>query len=192
MAQTALIVIDVQQGFDDPALGPRNNPACETNIKALLDAWREAGQPIVVVRHDSLVPGSNLAPGQPGNALKPILDRVPAELMFTKHANSAFHGAVDLNAWLKDRGIVDVALAGIQTNWCVETTARVGGNLGYHVTVALDATHTFDLHGPFGDWTADQLYHLTAANLHGDGFARISTTAEVLADISRGAQRMSS
>ncbi|MQA62877.1 MAG: isochorismatase family protein [Actinophytocola sp.] len=144
------------------------------------------------IRHDSLDPGSPLAPGKPGNALKPILAGTPADLMFTKHVNSAFHGAVDLDARLTDRGIADVVLAGIQTNWCVETTARVGGNLGYHVTVALDATHTFDLHGPHGDWTADQLYRATAANLHGDGFARISSTAEVLADIDRETQRMSS
>lgn len=192
MTRTALIVIDVQQGFDDPDLGPRNNPACETNIKALLDAWHDAKQPIVLVRHDSLDPGSPLAPGKPGNALKPILAATPADLMFTKHVNSAFHGAVDLDAWLTDRGITDVVLAGIQTNWCVETTARVGGNLGYHVTVALDATHTFDLHGPHGDWTADELYRATAANLHGDGFARIYSTAEVLADIDRETQRMSS
>ena len=33
----ALMVVDVQQGFDDAAYwGPRNNPACEDNIAALI------------------------------------------------------------------------------------------------------------------------------------------------------------
>ena len=68
---TALIVIDVQHGFDDPRWGRRNNPACEQNIARLLSAWHLRGEPLAFVRHDSREPGSPLAPGQPGNALRP-------------------------------------------------------------------------------------------------------------------------
>jgi nicotinamidase-related amidase len=75
-------------------------------------------------------------------------------------------------------------LAGIQTNMCVETTARIGGNLGHSVTVAIDATFTFDLAGPDGTvLTADELTRATAVNLHGGRFARIATTKEVLAEL---------
>jgi nicotinamidase-related amidase len=75
-----------------------------------------------------------------------------------------------------------IALVGIQTNMCVETTARVGGNLGFDVVVALDATRTFDLAGPDGSvLTADELTRATAVNLHGGGFARVVTTAQLLA-----------
>jgi nicotinamidase-related amidase len=72
MAGHALIVIDVQQGFDDPGWGTRNNPECERNIGKLVDRWELAGQPVVVVRHDSREPGSPLRPGQPGNQLKGV------------------------------------------------------------------------------------------------------------------------
>jgi len=73
-------------------------------------------------------------------------------------------------------------VCGIQTNMCVETTARMAGNLGYDVIVPLDATRTFDLEGPLGDTlTADELARATAVNLHGGGFAQVVTTAEVLA-----------
>ena len=51
---TALIVIDMQKGFDDESFfGPRNNPECEANVAKLLEAWRSHGWPIVYVRHDS-------------------------------------------------------------------------------------------------------------------------------------------
>jgi nicotinamidase-related amidase len=182
MTTTALIVIDVQRGFDDPDFwGPRNNPDVEANIAALLQAWAPTGQPIVLVRHDSTTPGSPLAAGTPGNAFKPELGSVAPDLMFAKNVNSAFHGEADLHAWLTRRGITDIVLAGIQTNMCVETTARVGGNLGYRVRVALDATFTFDLKGPDGTLlTADQLATATAVNLHGGGFAEVTTTKEVL------------
>lgn len=178
---TALIVIDVQNGFADPSWGTRNNPDAEASIAALTTAWHERGEPIVLVRHDSTSPESPLRPGQSGNDLQPLLDGVRPALLFGKHVNSAFLGDVDLNAWLREREIRDIVLCGIQTNMCVETTARMGGNLGYHVTVAIDATYTFDLKGPDGTvLDADQLAGATAVNLHGGGFARVMPTAEVL------------
>ncbi|ACU39935.1 cysteine hydrolase [Actinosynnema pretiosum subsp. pretiosum] len=174
--ETALIVIDVQQGFADPVWGARNNPDAEANIEALQNAWRG---PLVLVRHDSVEPGSPLRPDQPGNALQPFLDVERADLVFGKSVNSAFHGEVDLDGWLRERGVEDLVLVGIQTNMCVETSTRVAGNLGYRATLALDATYTFDLE----DLTADQLYHATEVNLRGGGFARIASTAEVLAGL---------
>lgn len=174
---TALILIDVQRGFDDSTFwGPRNNPDAEANIARLARAWTG---PVVLVRHDSPKPGSPLAPGTPGNAFKPELDGVRPDLMFAKTVNSAFHGEVDLHAWLTKRGITDLVLVGIQTNMCVETTARLGGNLGYRVVVPIDATFTFDLEG----LTADELTAATVANLRGGGFAEITSTKELLDEI---------
>lgn len=174
----ALIVIDVQRGFADPYRGPRSNPAFEDNLAALL-AHHDG--PVVLVRHDSRTPGSPLAPGRPGNGFAPVLDGVAPDLLVVKHVNSAFHGDPDLAGWLRGRGIGRIVLAGIQTNMCVETTARVGGNLGFDVVVALDATRTFDLAGPDGTvLTADELTRATAVNLHGGGFARVLTTDQVL------------
>ncbi|MFD4422640.1 cysteine hydrolase family protein [Agromyces sp. NPDC058484] len=179
----ALIVIDVQQGFDDPAWGERDNPDAEANIGRLITAWSDASRPIVLVRHDSRSPGSSLAPDAPGNALKDVAADAPHDLFVTKQVNSAFYGEPDLHAWLAARGIRQLVICGIQTNMCVETTARMGGNLGYDVTVSLDATHTFDLEGPGGlRLTAAELARATAVNLAGGGFARVATTDDVLGD----------
>ncbi|MFF7854225.1 isochorismatase family protein [Streptomyces sp. NPDC007904] len=184
----ALVVVDVQRGFEDLGFwGTRNNPGADDNIASLIDVWQASGRPVVFVRHDSVDPRSPLRPGQAGNGFKEYVEArrgkggAAAELLVTKSVNSAFYGSPDMDAWLKGAGISQVVLAGIQTNMCVETTARMGGNLGYDVVVAFDATYTFDLEGPFG-WRrgADEVAQASAVSLHGGGFARVVTTGEVV------------
>ena len=181
----ALIVIDVQDGFHDTAFwGPSTNPGAEANIGALVDSWRvHARGPVVLVRHDSVDTASPLHPAGRGNVVQPFLDAPAADLLVTKSVNSAFYGDPDLDSWLRDRGITDLVLCGIQTNMCVETTARMGGNLGYRVTVVLDATRTFDLSTTLPDGervtrTAAELMRTTAVNLAAGGFAAIGSTAD--------------
>src|SRR3954447_20577346 len=175
----ALIVVDVQVGFDDPRWGERNNPACEQNIAALVDRWEALGWPVVVVRHDSVEPQSPLRPDSAGNRLKDFLhDR--GDVLVTKSVHSAFHGDPDLHGWLAGRGIEAVAVCGITTNHCCETTARVGCDLGYRVTFIGDATATFGRATPAGvRIEADALAQTTFANLDGE-FAEVRDTAEVL------------
>ncbi|MFF4505019.1 cysteine hydrolase family protein [Streptomyces sp. NPDC001401] len=184
----ALVVVDVQKGFDEAGFwGPRNNPEADDNIASLIDAWQATGRAVVFVRHDSPKPQSPLRPGYEGNEFKEYVERRrgkgagAAELLITKTVNSAFYGTPDLDAWLRAEGISQVVVAGIQTNMCVETTARMGGNLGYDVVVAYDATYTFDLEGPFG-WrrSAEEVAQASAVSLHGGGFARVVATKEVV------------
>ncbi|MEO2130659.1 MAG: cysteine hydrolase family protein [Microbacterium sp.] len=180
----ALVVIDMQRGFDDLDFwGPTANPDCEANVARLIEAF--AGEPVVVVRHDSRHPDSPLHPSNPGNALVDAVATVDAAVLVTKDVNSAFYGDPDLHAWLQERGIGELVLCGIQTNMCVETTARMAGNLGYDVTVVLDATRTFDLEEEIPGLgvvrrSAAELMAGTALVLQGGGFARIATTAEIV------------
>ncbi|MFD0074356.1 cysteine hydrolase family protein [Streptomyces sp. NPDC127166] len=182
----ALVVIDVQKGFESEFWGRRDNPDAERNIAALIDVWQETGRPVVFVRHDSPRAGSPLEPGTEGNEFKDFVEERRGkgsgpELFVTKSVNSAFYGEPDLDAWLKGVGVEQFVVVGIQTNMCNETTARMGGNLGYDVLFALDAMHTFDLAGPF-DWTqtAEELTRATAVSLHGGRFARVVTTEDVV------------
>jgi nicotinamidase-related amidase len=179
LSRHALVVVDAQRGFDQPSWGTRNNPACDENIAALDREWTRSGRPLVHVRHDSDNPNSPLHPDNPGNRLKPYLTDAP-DVLVTKQVNSAFHGSPDLHEWLRDQHVNGIVVCGITTNHCCETTARVGGNLGYDVLFALDATHTFDRTGPDGSTlTADQLAAATATNLHGE-FATVVSSAEIL------------
>ncbi|MFG2822364.1 cysteine hydrolase family protein [Kitasatospora sp. NPDC048365] len=179
-ADAVLIMIDVQQGFEDAAFwGERDNPQAEANMAALLDAWAATGRPVVTVQHGS--PGGPLAPGTPGYELKPMMAGVAADLHITKTVNSAFYGTPDLHAWLQARGATQLVVAGIMTNVCNETTARMGGNLGYDVVFPTDAMHTFAMAGPDGvSIPAEQLARATAAVLHRMRFAKVVATGDVL------------
>ena len=182
----ALIVVDVQRGFADPAWGRRNNPGFEANLGRLLKAWHDRDWPLVYVRHDSTTPGSPLAPDAPGNALNGELLAPEPDLVISKSVNSAFYGTPSLEDWVKERGIETVVIAGIQTNHCAETTARMAGNLGYRMLFAIDATHTFDREGPDGGTvSAEDLARATAANLHGE-FGEVLTTERLLAAAGNG------
>jgi nicotinamidase-related amidase len=177
----ALVVVDVQRGMEDPGWGRRDNPDCERNIAVLIDHWRDQDRPVVFVRHDSVDPGSPLAPGLPGNEFKDVISGEP-DLLVTKSVNSSFHGEPDLQAWLDGEGVRTIYICGITTNHCCETTARVGGNLGYDVRFVLDATHTFDRPDPAGEVVpAELIARVTAANLHGE-FATVVDTVTALGD----------
>lgn len=188
MTTTALIVIDVQLGFEEVSFwGEAANPDADANIVRLLDAWPADGRgPVVVVRHDSLNPASPLHPSQEGNALKPAVAAIVPDLLVTKTVNSALLGDPDLHQWLSSAGVRRLVLCGIQTNMCVETTARMGGNLGYEVVVPLDATSTFALtaqlpDGPYS-LSGTELMKAAALNLQAGGFAQVTSTAAVLAE----------
>ena len=182
-ARTALIVVDVQRGFDDAGFwGPRNNTACEENVSALIAAWRGSNQPIVFVRHHWDEDGSPLRSDEAGSEFKDVVEGRP-DLLVTKRVNSAFHGAPDLERWLTDKGIEGIVVCGITTNHCCETTARVGANLGFEMSFAIDATHTFDLDDHEGGTiAADELARVTAANLDPE-FGRVLTAAEAIAEV---------
>jgi len=165
----------------------RSSPRAEENTAALVQHWTATGRgPVVLVRHDSRHTDSPLAAGSQGHELQEFLDADAADLLVVKDVNSAFYGTPDLRSWLDAAGIRDLVTCGIQTNQCVETTTRIGGNLGYRMVVALDATRTFDLVAEVPGagqvhMTADELMRTTAVNLQGGGFATVLSTAEVIA-----------
>lgn len=180
-ANSALLLIDVQQGFDDPRWGERNNPDAERNVAALLRAWRQAHLPVIHVQHMSQEPDSPLRPDRPGNAFKPEAAPQSGEPIFQKTVNSAFIGTA-LEAHLRARQIDTVVLVGITTDHCVSTTARMAANLGFTAIVVSDGTATFERTGPEGDhYSAEQMHRLALASLHGE-FGTVRRTHDLLAE----------
>jgi nicotinamidase-related amidase len=178
----ALIVIDVQNAIDDPrwaSEGPRNNPEAEANIALLLGSWRERHRPIFHIRHDSTFAHSTYRPGQLGNDFKASVRPLAGESIVPKRTNSAFIGT-DLELRLRERGIVDLVVAGVITNNSVEATVRMAGNLGFHVHLVEDACFTFarrDFTGRLR--SAEEVHAMSLANM-AEEYCKVLTAAEVL------------
>ena len=178
--KTALLLIDVQAGFDDPYWGPRNNPGAEALLGRMLEHWRSRGWPIFHVRHLSRNPRSPLRPGQPGSELHPAVRPLSGEPVLQKDVNSAFIGT-DLEARLRAAGIRRLVIGGLTTDHCVSTTVRMAANLGFEAIVLADGTATFDRTGPDGRvWAAQDLHEAELASLHGE-FATVRHGEELLA-----------
>lgn len=181
MENTALIIIDWQNGFDDYPYwgGNRNNPDAEKNTRIILDTWRKLKLPIFHVKHDSVNPKSRLVPGQPGNDIKEIVKPLPGEPVIRKNVHSAFIGT-DLKQRLDEQNIKSLVITGIQTDHCVSTTTRMAENLGYTAYVISDATATFDRVSPAGEKIPAQTIHdVHLTSLSGE-FATILSTQELL------------
>jgi nicotinamidase-related amidase len=171
----ALILIDIQAGFDAAGWGARNNPDAERRAGALLAHWRAAGAPVVHVRHVSTEPDSPLS--GPGTAFKPEVAPRQDETVFEKSVNSAFIGT-GLEDHLSRLGTGAVVICGLTTPHCVSTTARMAANLGFSVRLAHDACAAFASNADTG-WCPDlgamspQAIHETAlSHLHGE-FAEV-------------------
>lgn len=182
LGYAALLIIDVQQGFDDPSWGRRNNPQAETHIARLLATWREQQWLVIHIQHHSLLSDSPLHPARAGHRFKDMVAPHPSELVLAKHVNSAFIGT-PLEALLRRHQITTLVVTGLTTNHCVETTTRMAGNLGFRTYLVSDATATFDRIGPDGRlYRAEEIHAVSLASLHGE-FAQVVTTESILHDV---------
>ncbi|VEP11355.1 Uncharacterized isochorismatase family protein YrdC [Hyella patelloides LEGE 07179] len=176
---TALLIVDVQVGFDDPKWGQRNNPHAEENIYKILQHWRHLNNPIIHIQHLSIKSDSPLRPNQPGCEFKEIICPQQDEIIIQKNVNSAFIGT-QLEKHLQEQAIDSLVIVGLTTNHCISTTARMAGNLGFQTFVVSDATATFNRKGADGKlYSAEEIHDVSLANLHQE-FATVITTGELL------------
>jgi nicotinamidase-related amidase len=141
---TALVVIDLQKGVVGMQLA---HPAAQIVGRAarLAKAFREKKLPVVLVNVSGMAPGRtdaawpNLA-AFPADWTEfvPELARQPGDHIVTKQRVGAFLGT-DLDPYLRQRGVTQIVLAGIATSAGVESTARSAYDLGYNVTLVVDA-----------------------------------------------------
>lgn len=185
MGQTALLVIDVQNIYADPAspLYVRQFEDSLGKINALAAGFAAAGRPIIYVRHTHRADGRDagrmfdftgepeaigFVEGSAGAEYVPGLALVAGALHVTKHRYSCFEGT-ELTQILRSLDVRGVAICGYMTNFCCDSTARAAHDLDYFVDFILDATGAPDL---AEDFKQEDIKRAVSTTLSG-GFARI-------------------
>lgn len=185
--QPALLLIDIQKGFEDLAYwgGERNNLDAEINAGILLNIWRANHLPIFHIKHCSTIPTSLLHELNKGNEFKEVVMPLIEEPVIKKNVNSAFIGT-DLALQLINQKIKTLVIVGLTTDHCVSTTTRMAGNLGFETFVVSDATATFCKKGVEGQYFSADLIHETAlASLQGE-FATVVSTSFIKNTVEEG------
>lgn len=142
-ADTALVVIDLQKGLVDY---PMTHPAADIvrRTNALIEAFRRRHLPVVLVNVNGAAAGRNeqrnsrQERAEDWAELVPELDQQVGDIRITKQTWGAFTGT-GLHQLLKQLGVTQIVLAGIATSMGVESSARQAHELGYNVTLAVDA-----------------------------------------------------
>ncbi|WP_446663717.1 isochorismatase family protein [Flexivirga sp. B27] len=135
--QTALLVIDVQQGVLASA---HRRDDVVNNVKSLVDRARAEQVPVIWVQHHD----DQLEQGSADWQLVAELSRDDSEQLVEKSFGDSFEGT-DLEDVLAASRIGHLVVAGAATDMCVRSTIHGAFARGYDVTLVGDAHTTEDL-----------------------------------------------
>ena len=171
MAQ-ALIVIDIQEGLVKE--NPFDTKNFIINTKAIIQHFRDQNIEVIFIRHSEdeglLAMGSDN--WQVYHELKPQEN----EKIFNKYYNSIFKDT-ELKEYLNRKNITDLTFLGMQVEFCIDTSVKVGFEYDYKITIVEDAISTFDNeHLP-----ADKILSFYKEKIWRNRFAQLKTTKEILA-----------
>lgn len=139
LEHAALLIIDMQVALYSGAQAPYQGETIVARINTLLDKAHVAAAPVFLARH--VGPASSpIAIGSPGWALLPALQVAASDQVFDKQKPSCFAGTA-LQSMLDKAGVKTLVIAGMKTQYCVDTTCRMAADLGYQVILVADA-HT--------------------------------------------------
>lgn len=146
--KTALLLVDLQKGLQGlPTVHPFEEVLA--NAAQLARAFRSKNLPVVIITVGGAAPGRTeavqTAGTRPADWADPMpeLDQAASDYRITKSRWGAFTDT-GLAEELRRVGVTQVIVAGIATSMGVESTARHAHELGFHVTVALDASTDLD------------------------------------------------
>lgn len=183
--ETALLLIDVQKGVNvlehwGGPTGRRNNPEAEDQMARLLNTWRDETLPVIFTQHNSREAASPLKLHLPTGAMIDGFEPREGEIVIRKDVNSGLIGT-DMELRLRQHGITRLVIVGFFTNFCVETTTRMAGNMGYDTYLVPDACATTNRIGPDGtDYDPDLVHAMSVATLHGE-FCTAITPSQAIA-----------
>jgi nicotinamidase-related amidase len=180
---SAIVLIDIQNEYFKG--GKRELCAPDEAAKKAaraLDGFRSKGLPVFHVRHVNADAGAgSFLPGSPGAQIHESVRPLAGETVIEKQYPNAFL-RTGLYDGLKSKGINHIAVCGMMSHMCVDTSVRVAQDYGLSVTVLEDACTTRDLSWGGETIPARTVHNAVMASLNGT-FARVVKTEEFLADM---------
>ncbi len=141
MSDIALLIIDMQVGnFSEPDPIYKGNELL-AKVKSLVARARSAETQIVYVQNNGRS-GDPDEYGTPGWEIHPSIQPVEGDVVIQKQTPDAFH-ETNLHCELSSRGIKKLVVAGLQSEFCIDTTCRRAFSLGYAVVLVKDAHSTW-------------------------------------------------
>jgi nicotinamidase-related amidase len=138
---TALLIIDVQAAICSGEYEAFESRQVIDRINHVSQLARQARVPVIVIQHEE-AEGPMVYQAQ-GWQLDPDLQVQADDIYIRKTTPDSFHNT-GLLAALQDRGIKDLVICGLQTEFCVDATTRRALALGFPVTLVADAHSTLD------------------------------------------------
>ncbi len=182
----ALVVIDVQnEYFEGGGLPIEFPPTAQTlpNVLRAMDAAREAGVPVVVVRHHAPKGAPVFQADAHNGQLHPEIERRARDHLVTKSFPSVFAGT-DFGAWLEGRGIDTLSVVGYMTHNCDASTAFEAMHRGLNVEFLADASGALPYANAAGAATAEEIHRVFSVVFHSN-FAAVATTTDWLDAVAR-------
>jgi nicotinamidase-related amidase len=137
-----LVIVDAQVDMFDPADPVRDGERVLAVLVALIERARESGTPVIYIQHNGSQ-GSGLARGTAGWPIHPRLEPSPGDWVIEKSEPDSFQGT-ELDALLRRHGIARLVIAGMLTEYCLDTTVRSAFGRGYSVVLVEDGHATCD------------------------------------------------
>jgi nicotinamidase-related amidase len=182
-AETALVVIDIQQFYFEGGLVPLTGSLeAAAQARKALEAFRARSLPVIHVRHVpksvAIVDGE---PADPQYRIRPEVQPAAGEKVISKRFANSFRDT-DLLDTIRQKGVSRIVIAGMQTHMCVEAASRAATDLGFDVVVVHDACATRPLE--FGGRTvpADLVHAAALAAIKGT-YGRVISVAELLKEL---------
>jgi nicotinamidase-related amidase len=179
----ALLIIDIQNDyFSGGAMELVGSAEAGTKAGELLHAFRRHAAPVIHMQHVSIRPGATFfLPNTKGVEMHQSVKPVHGEAVFQKHFPNSFRDTLLLEH-LRERGIMQLVIAGMMTQMCVDSTTRAAADLGFQCLLARDACATKAL--TFGGATvsAENVQAAFLAALNGL-FARVLSVEEICAQL---------
>lgn len=169
----ALLIIDVQLGMFDERFPVYKGDELIQTLQTLINRAREAEIPLIFIQHNGGTRDDPIHPENPGWVIHPGIQPDPTDFVIRKNHPDAFQDT-QLQQELVRLGIKDLVIAGIQTEFCVDTTCRRAYSLGYNVTLIKDGHSTWDTE----HLTAPQIIAHHNQNL-GGWFVTLKSSEEV-------------